>query len=120
MFACNRLETKLIMGGEATGVCRKYGDSCPHVPGAEIVLTSKFLDNSGRNIHFAKATIISVRPGTVGQFRRDKRQAKRDGYANGEHWHGNLSQMYKGMRDTDKMYHLTFQITQIDKQAGIA
>ncbi|MBN2258209.1 MAG: hypothetical protein JW704_10345 [Anaerolineaceae bacterium] len=118
MFSCNRLETQLIMEGRASGVARKYGKDCPHVVGAELVLTSDTLDGSGRHIPFARATVTSVRPGTVGQFRKDKIQAEKDGYQSGEHWYGNLRQMYRGLNDTDKMHHISFLIIEIDKQAG--
>ena len=120
MFTCNRFETKQIMEGKASGATRVY-DKCPHVVGATIILTSKYIDQSGqgRAIPFAKATIVSIRPGTVGQFRRDNEQAKRDGYGNGNHWLGQMQQMYRGLRETDPMDHISFKITEIDKQAGM-
>jgi hypothetical protein len=118
MFDLNRFETKQIMEGRATGCTRKYGDVCPHVPGAEIIFTSKFLDLSGKSVPFARAQVVSVRPGTVGEFRRDSMIAEIDGYPNGEVWYGQMGVMYKGVKDTDKMHHIKFRIIEIDKQAG--
>lgn len=117
MFALNRHETKQIMSGKASGAARKY-DVCPHKAGAEIVFTSKYLDTSGRSIPFAKATISSVRPGTVGQFRRDQMVAAMDGYENGEHWFGMMSIMYPGLQDSDEITHIKFRITEMDRDAG--
>ncbi len=117
MFALNRFETKQVMAGRASGAARRY-EECPHQVGNEMVLTSKYLDDSGRSIPFARAIITSIRPGTAGQFRRDAVIAEKDGYKNGEHWFGNLRQMYSGLRDNDKMFHLSFNIVEIDKQAG--
>jgi len=118
MFSCNRWETKQIMEGKACGVVRQYGESCPHLVGGEIVLTSAFLDKSGREIPFAKAQVVSVRPGLAGEFRRDKMLVETDGYSNGEHWHGQMRIMFGGIKDTDQLWHLTFRITEMDKQAG--
>lgn len=118
MFDLNRFETKQVMQGRATGFTRKYGDTCPHVPGAEIILTSKFLDRYGKSIPFARAQVVSVRPGTVGEFRRDSMIADIDGYPNGEVWHGQMNMMYKGVKDTEKMHHIKIRIIEIDKQAG--
>lgn len=118
MFELNRFETKQVMEGSASGCARKYGNECPHKPGSEIVLTSRFLDSSGRSIPFAKANVVSVRPGTVGEFRRDPMIAEMDGYPNGEVWFGQLSQMYRGMKDSEKIFHIRFMITDIDKKAG--
>jgi hypothetical protein len=118
MFTCNRWETKVIMEGRASGCSRVYGNGCPHRIGGELVLTSRYLDLEGRDIPFAKAQVVSIRPGTVGEFRRDKMLAEIDGYANGEVWFGQMNQMYKGLKDTDKVYHIKFRIIEIDKQAG--
>jgi hypothetical protein len=107
------------MEGMATGLVRKYDGECPHHVRGQLVLTSRFLEPGGeRPIPFARAEIISIRPGTVGQFRRDKTQAEKDGYKNGAHWFGNINRMYKGLKDSDEVYHLSFRIIQIDKQAG--
>lgn len=121
MFACNRNETRQIMEGKATGVARRYPGGCPHVPGSELWLTSDSLDRSGagRHIPFAKIQVVSVRPGTVGQFRRDPMIAEIDGYANGAVWFGQMSQMYKGIKDTDNIVHLKFRVIQMDKEVGM-
>jgi hypothetical protein len=117
MFSCNRHETKQIMAGKADGATRKY-DTCPHKAGNEIVLTSKFLDRSERSIPFAKAIVTSVRPGTVGEFRRDQSVAEMDGYPNGEVWVGQMRVMYPGLADADKLTHIRFRITELDRDAG--
>lgn len=119
MFSLSRHETKLVMSGKATGAARVYSD-CPHKPGNEIYLSSRTIDASGarRSITFAKAQIISVRPGTVGQFRRDPMIAEMDGYANGESWRAQLGVRYKGIKDTDNITHIKFRILQMDTKAG--
>lgn len=108
------------MTGMATGCTRKYGDNCPHRPGAEIVFTSKSMDLTGgdRSIPFARAQVVTVRPGTVGEFRRDPMIAEMDGYENGEVWYGQMKVLYGGLRDSEKMHHIKFRIIEIDKQAG--
>lgn len=118
MFSCSRYETKLIMEGKATGFARKYPAGCPHKRGDEIVLTSQYLDGSGRNIPFAKVKVQTVRPGTASGFRRDPVIAEMDGYKNGEHWHGQMSQMYAGLSIDEPMHHIKFSIVEIDKEAG--
>lgn len=118
MLTCNQYETKLIMDGSCDGIVRRYPDGCPHSVKSEIVLTSKYLDGV-RNIPFARATITSIKPGTVAQFRRDNEQAKKDGYKSASHWFGNINRMYKGLRDDDSLHHLSFRIIQIDKDAGL-
>jgi hypothetical protein len=117
MFACTRFETKQIMDGKACGIVRKYGDNCPHVRGGEIVLTSKFIDGQ-RNMPFAKIEVQTVRPGTVGMFRRDPIISEMDGYANGEHWVGQMRQLYPGISNEDKVFHIKFFIKEMDKDAG--
>ena len=89
------------MEGKASGLTRKYHGQCPHQVRGELILTSRFLElDEERPIPFAKATIISVRPGTVGEFRRNNVQAQKDGYDNGNHWLGNMSMMYRGLKDS--------------------
>ena len=117
MFALTRYETKVIMEGKASGCARKY-DNCPHAVGAEIVLTSKFLDQSGRSIPFAKATVVSIRPGTVQQFKADPMIAEMDGYPNASVWAGQMRVMYGTLKDTDKITHIKFRITELDRDAG--
>lgn len=119
MFACNRHETRMFMEGKATGVVRKYGDTCPHMVGDVIALTSQYLDESKRNIPFCKATIISIRPGTIGQFRGDPMIAEMDGYANGNVWLGQMNQIYGGiLTNDDKVFHLKLRLEEIDKESG--
>jgi hypothetical protein len=118
MLELNRWETKQVMSGRATGIVRKYDGGCPHSPGGELILTSKYLDSKSRNIPFAKAQVVTVRPGTVGQFRRDPMIAEMDGYANGEVWFGQMGVMYRGIKNEEQVYHIKFRITEIDKQAG--
>jgi len=118
MFPCTRYETKMIMEGKVVGFARKYPGGCPHSPGSEIILTSKYLDRSGRNIPFAKVEVQTVRPGTVGSFRRDSIIAEMDGYGSGEHWFGQMRQMYGGLKSDEEMYHMKFRVKEIDKKAG--
>ena len=117
MFACNRHETKVFMNGMASGCTRMY-EKCPHEVGAEIILTSKFLDNSGRSIPFAKAQITSIRPGTVGEFKNNPMIAEMDGYQNGAVWKGQMDVFYGGVKDDYRMFHLKFRISEIDRDAG--
>ena len=107
------------MEGKATGFSRKYHNECPHKRGEIIVLTSKFLDSSGRNIPFAKVEVQTVRPGTVGRFRRDSIIAEMDGYGNGEHWVGQMRQLYgRRLNDSDSIFHIKFNAVQMDRDAG--
>jgi hypothetical protein len=54
----------------------------------------------------------------VGQFRKDDNLAKQDGFANGQVWHGHLNQFYNGIMDSENVYHITFRLDEIDKDAG--
>jgi hypothetical protein len=110
------------MEGKACGVVRKCLEGkCPHKAGSKIVFTTKFLPwmDGDQSVPFAKATVVSVRPGTVGGFRRDRMLAGQDGFANGEVWHGHLNQFYGGICNSDSVYHITFRIDEIDKKAGL-
>jgi len=124
MFPCTRNETRLIMEDKACGVVRPYPDgACPHRVGSELVFTSKFLPwmgDSDQSVPFAKATIVSVRPGTIGAFRKDDQLAERDGFANGEVWLGHLRQIpgYEDIGDDVSAYHITFRLIEVDKDAG--
>ena len=117
MFALTRHETKQIMAGQAGGVARIY-DVCPHEIGMQMHMTSKFLDQSGRSIPFVKVQIVSLRPGTCGQFRKDQQQAKTDGYENAAMWHGQMNVMYQGIKDSAKMTHIKFRVLELDREAG--
>lgn len=119
MFHCTRTEMKLIMDGKASGVVRKYEGNCPHDVGSQLVFTSDVLDDSGRQIPFCEATIISVRPGTVGQFESDEMIPQMDGFDNGSMWAAHLSVLYGGLKKTDHVFHIRFKIDQIDKMAGL-
>lgn len=122
MLYCTGYETRKIMDGSAAGLVRM--GECPYLPGDEIVLTSDAIDKDNgdgksRHIPFAKAQVISVRPGTVRQFKQDKMTMSMDGYENGNVWvQHHRSNLYKSMKDTDKVHHVKFRITQIDKMAG--
>jgi|GEM_PF-5551904 len=123
MFSCTRTETRLIMEGKCAGIVRRYPKgTCPHSANGELVFTSKFLPwtpDDGKPIPFGKATVVSVRPGTVAQFRKDKRLPITDGFANGEVWFGHLSQFYGGISDDESVCHITFRVNEIDKKAGM-
>lgn len=119
MFHCDRIETKNIMSGQADGVVRMYGGGCPHKVGNEIVLTSKTLDSSGRSIPFARATITSIRPGTVGEFSRDPMIAEMDGFENPAVWLGHLRVVYPGIREGEQVTHIRFRLVEMDREAGL-
>lgn len=122
MFSCTRTETRLIINGKSCGVVRRYDGKCPHKAGSEIVFTSKFLpwlaQDDERSIPFAKGIVVSVRPGTVGGFRKDNTMAERDGFSNGAVWHGHLNQHYRGIGDDVPVHHVTFKLEEVDKNAG--
>lgn len=116
MFSCTRTETRLIMESKAAGVVRRYPvGKCPHKPGSQLVFTSPFFPGKeGKEFPFARATITSVRPGTVKQFRKDKMLPRMDGFANGAVWEGHLQQFYHGIGDDASVYHVSFKIDNID------
>lgn len=121
MFFVTRTETKLIMEEKSAGIVRRYQrGECPYKVGDEIVFTSRFIPwmRDANSVPFAKATVTSVRPGTIGSFRKDDRQAKHDGFANANTWYAHLNQFYLGIKDDDPACHLSFRLTEIDKQAG--
>ena len=124
MFSCTRKETQLIMQGQSCGVVRRYSDEgCPHEPGGEIVFTSQYLPWTCDNpspVPFAKATVVSVRPGSVKKFKRDNEMAKRDGFANALDWYTHFSMMvYKGIGDDTPVHHVTFRLLEVDKGRGM-
>jgi hypothetical protein len=110
------------MEGKTAGVVRRYDvDSCPHQPKGQLVFTSRYLPWMGddpKEIPFARATITSVRPGTVGAFRKDKMIAEQDGFENPAVWHGHLNQLYRGIADNVSVFHISFKIEEVDKNAG--
>lgn len=123
MLGCTQYEARAIMDGRAVGIVRKYDTKmgCPHAPNSQIVLTLEGNDNDGkkRQVAFAKATVISVRPGTVGRFRKDKMLAQQDGFDNEVAWYTHFSNMlYKGIGDDVKVHHITFRIEKMEKKAG--
>jgi len=123
MFAVNRYETGKILTRRASGIVRKYDAGCPHRVGDELVLTSKFLpagSPNGRGVPFAKAQIVTIRPSTVRQFKEDPMIAEMDGYNNSSVWYEQMRVMYKGLRDTDQVYHLKLRFIEIDGDAGHA
>lgn len=118
MFQCTRTETRLFMEGKSGGVVRKYGGDCPHKAGNDIVLTSKYLPwtgDDGKSVPFAKGVIVSVRPGTVARFRKDKMIAQTDGFGSPPAWHGHLNMLYQGIRDDESVHHITIRIDAVDK-----
>ena len=121
MFSCTRTETGFVMNGKTAGAVRRYPEGdCPHAPGGQIIFSSKYLPwvPGNKSIVFAKGTIVSVRPGTVERFRKDNRLAEQDGFANAAVWHGHLNQLYKGIKDDEFVYHITFRVDEVDKNAG--
>lgn len=124
MFSCNRYETRKILENKAVGVVRKYDPKmgCPHTIGSEIVLVSKFMPGfEGQSVPFAKAQIVSVRPGTAAQFRKDDHVGQMDGYSNAAAWWGYFSgQMYKGTKDSELLHHIQFRVTEVEKHPKVA
>lgn len=123
MFHCTGFETRQIMAGKATGVVRRYDKQCPHEVGAEIVFTSKMIDRQApetgpREIPFARVTVVSVRPGSVREFRDDLMIAEMDGHANGNTWFEHHRKFYGSIKDTDKLFHIKFKVIEMDKRAG--
>ena len=119
MFSCNRHETRRMLEGRAVGAVRKYdsAEGCPHKSGAEIVLTSRFMPGfEGQAVPFARAQVVTVRPGTAAQFRKDDHIGQMDGYENAAAWWAYFSgHMYRGVKDSEKLYHVQFRIIQMDK-----
>ena len=93
MFSCTKTEARRIAEGKAVGVTRRYehGD-CPHKVGNDIVFTGNFFRGyEGQQVPFARGKIVSVRPGTVGQFRNDEMLAYQDGFSTSPEWHGHIN-----------------------------
>jgi len=123
MLTCTMTETKLIMEGKTAGIVRRYDGACPHEVGSQLVFASEYLpwaprgeDGKRKAVPFARGTIVSLRPGSVGQFRKDKMLAETDGYANPNVWHGHLRQFYKGIPDDANVFHITFRLEEVDKE----
>jgi hypothetical protein len=119
MFSCNRYETRKILEGRATGAVRKYDPEtgCPHKAKAEIVLTSRYMPGfEGQAIPFARAQVVSVRPGTAAQFRKDDMIGQMDGYGNAAAWWAYFSnEMYRGVKDDEQLHHIKFRIIEMDR-----
>lgn len=119
MFSCNNHETRRIQEGRAVGVVRRYDPKggCPHKPGAEIVLTSRFMAGfENQAVPFAKAQVVSVRPGTAAQFRKDDHIGQMDGYDNAAAWWTYFStNIEKGIKDGELLHHIQFRILEMDK-----
>lgn len=118
MLSCTRNETKLIQEGKASSVTRPCPAGHPYKVGGEVLFTSAFVSGEGKEIPFARATITSVRPITVGEMRRDKRLCQLDGFANGGEWFGHLRTRYRTIRDEDKLVRLQFKLEEMDKDVG--
>ncbi len=120
MFSCNRHETNLIMQGKLGGAVRRYDKKmgCPHRAGADILITSKFTrENPGTDTPIAEGQIVSVRPGSVGDFRRNDTVAQIDGFPNAVAWHTYFSRhVYPGIKDTEPVHHIQMRVTKIEKK----
>lgn len=115
-LSTTRYETGKLMNGQAEGVTRMYLSGCPHKPGDEVILSSKFLDGSGEDKGYAAATIKSVRPCTVDERKRDDRLAKLDGFPNGPSWYGHFERMYGEQRPDAMTYRLQLRIEEMEKK----
>lgn len=120
MFSCNRHETNLIMQGKFGGAVRKYDpkSGCPHKPGSKILVSSKFTrENPGKDTPIAEGMVVSVRPGTVGEFKKNDSLAKLDGFANAQSWYTYFARhVYPGVRDDEQVFHVQMRLTQIEKK----
>ncbi len=115
MFNCTRVETRSIMEGKASGVTRRYPGGCPHQMGSQLVFVSEFQSRDSVPVPFATATIVSVRPSTIGELARDNMIVEKDGFSTGPEWKGHLNQMYRGVSDGDSVHHISFRIDDMEK-----
>lgn len=120
MLHCTRHETGLIKEGKSVGIVRRYDhkSGCPHAPGSIIFFANNELDDSGRQIPFASATVITVRRGTVSEFSKDPMIAEMDGFKSLASWISHLRVLYKGIGASDTVYHIKFRMDDMDKEAG--
>ncbi|MFA5213343.1 MAG: hypothetical protein WC406_08420 [Methanoregula sp.] len=118
MFSCTLNETKLIQEGKALSVTRPCPAGHPYTVGGKLLFTSEFVAHTGKETPFAVGTIISVRPITVGEMRRDKRLCQMDGFSGPPEWYGHLRQRYKTLRDEDKLVRLQFKLEEMDKDVA--
>ncbi len=116
MFNCTRVETQRIMEGKASGVTRRYPQGeCPHRIGSQLVFVTEHASRDSRPTPFATATIVSVRPSTIGALSRDEMTVEKDGFSTGPEWKGHLNQLYRGVSDNDSVYHISFRIDEMNK-----
>jgi len=116
MFRLTRNETKLIQEGGARSVTRRYPSGCPHQVGAQIILSSEYADPPATDeVPFAVATIVSVRPITVGAMRRTPELCQMDGFGSPAEWHGHLLRLYPGLSDDAQLYRLQLRVDEMDK-----
>jgi hypothetical protein len=119
MLSCSRNETKLIQNGKATSLTRLWADPSPYVVGNPVVLTSRYVGVPEEGeIPFAIATIVSIRPVTVGEMRRDARLCQMDGFRNPAEWLGHLQTRYRGIADSARLVRLQLRIDEMDKDVA--
>lgn len=122
MLKCTKYEARKIMEGKATGIIMRYdvASGCPHKVKGELVFTNGDIDPTGkRQVPFGRATIVSIRPGTVNQFCSDKGIYEMDGFPNGTSMKAHLRVKYKGIPDTANVFHIRFRMEEIDRKAGL-
>lgn len=125
MLSVTRHELAKLLSGEADGVTREYPGpgGCPHKPGDKMILSSRASDPENKQeMPFAGATVMTVRPCTIGERRKDNRLAKLDGFSGGEDWYMHFSKiLYRRDFDPSQMTHrLQLRIEKMEKDEPAA
>lgn len=119
MFAVSNYELMKLRAGEADGCTRRYPAGCPHKIGDQIPLVEE--QRKGDLNPFCIAVLLSIRPGTVGDRRRDTPEAKRlaraDGFDSPAAWYQHFRMMYgaAGIQDNTQVYRMQFRIKEMEK-----
>ncbi len=118
MFSCSRNETQLIQDGIATSVTRQYPAGHPHKVGAQIIFTSSHVSHGDGEVPFAVGRIISIRPSSVAEMRRDERLCRMDGFRSCAEWFGHFKKRYPVFSDDTPVVRLQFKIEEMDKDVA--
>lgn len=120
-LTCSQIETKSIIDGSSDGVTRMYPTGCPHQPGTQIILTSRFLaGHRDQDLAFARVTVKSIRPETVERREKDDKLAKMEGFTSGREWAIYFRKMYGPVAGGQECFRLQFRIDKMDKGAPIS
>jgi len=120
MFSVTTYELKRLRSGEADGCTRRYPSGCPHKIHDQIPLVEE--QKKGSQNPFCIAVLMSVRPGTVGERRRDTAEARRlalaDGFENPAAWYEHFRMMYgaSGIKEDTQVFRLQFHIKEMEKE----